>query len=242
MRLNSALTFIFLFVSAALSGPLREKDQSWVPNLVKKSTNGASDDVYYNYLLAGAYWEETNGTFTFATATFNVPVPSGQHGYAVWVGIDGITCNSWFTAGISSSVTDGKITYLAWSEWADDKQYLPNLAIAPGDVIRASLNAPSATSGVAILENLTNGRTVVQPFDAAQPLCRRIAAWSAEIQANASIPFDTVKITNARAYGPSSQRVYEAAGAQKLEISQKNGVVMASVSTEGSSVTIHRVQ
>ncbi|KAF8439324.1 peptidase A4 family-domain-containing protein [Boletus edulis BED1] len=245
MRLNSTLTFIFLFVSAALSGPLREKDQSWVPNLVKKSTNGASDDINYNPLLAGAYWEETNGTFNFATATFKVPVSSGQDGsYGMMVGIDGITCESWFTAGISCNVIDGRTNQCdVWSEWSDNKLYYSEL-IAPGDVLRAALNvADGARSGVAILENLTNGQTVLQPYNAPQPLCGRIAMWGVGInQANASIPFDTVTIEDAMAYGPSSPRTYKAAGARKMEFSQENKVVRASVDTEESSIIIKRLQ
>ncbi|KAF8443675.1 peptidase A4 family-domain-containing protein [Boletus edulis BED1] len=232
MRLNSALTFIFLFVSAALSGPLREKDQSWVPNLVKKSTNGTPK-------YAGAYWGETDGNFTFATATFNV-VPAQQN-YTVWVAIGDPSTQSdisWLAAGINTIVTDNTWCYLENSD-----VYYSNVTITPNDVIRTSITARSATSGAVIIENINNSQTDVSYLlvDATHSLVGAEVRWGVELSFNDSepIPFDTLTITNVTAYGPSGKN-YEAEGATKMEIEQDDKVVI-SVETKNSTITIQHV-
>ncbi|KAG6378929.1 peptidase A4 family-domain-containing protein [Boletus reticuloceps] len=244
MRLNSALISIFLSVSAVLSNPLRKKGQPWFPSVMLESTNGASDGpYYYSPKFSGAFREETDGHLTFATATFNtIALSAGQHGYTSWVGIDSInTCNdSWLAVGIDTFVTDNSETsYTAWYEWGGDGPYYSDVTITPKDVIRASITALSATSGVFIIKNLNNGQTNVHYLNSTRPLCERDVTWGVAPYHNESIAFDTVTITNAMAYGPSGI-IYDAEGANKACLKQDNKVV-TSIETAGSTVTIQHV-
>ncbi|KAF8439326.1 peptidase G1 [Boletus edulis BED1] len=212
--------------------------------MLDSTTNGTSDGVHYNDRYAGAFWEETDGAFTFATATFNIPAQPAEQNYAVWVAIDGIQHNdSWFSAGINAVVLDNtETTYQAWCYWGNDVPYYFNVTIMPKDVIRASITAHNATSGTALIENLNNGQANVQNLqvNSTLSLLEGEVSWGVMLyQVNDTIPFDTVTITNATAYGPSGS-IYKAEGANKLVIKQDNEVV-TSVETTGSTITIQHV-
>ncbi|KAF8124046.1 peptidase A4 family-domain-containing protein [Boletus edulis] len=238
MRLNSAFVSIFSFVSTVLSGHLREKDRSWFP------TNGTSDGVQYNDQIACAFWERTDGpSITFATATFNALAPSGQHGYAVWVRIDNneMCPDSWLIAGIVAFVTNNSETiYKAWYEWGKEGPYYSDVTVTPKDVIRAGVTALSPTSSAIMIKNLNSGQVNIHYLNSTRSLCGQGVSWGVFLDhVDDPIPFDTVTITNASAYGPLGS-TYKAEGANKMEIKQDNKTV-TSVETEGSTITIRHV-
>ncbi|KAF8138713.1 peptidase G1 [Boletus edulis] len=210
-----------------------------------ESTNGASDEpYYYSQIFSGALRKETDGHFTFVTATFNtIALSAGQHGHTLWVGIDSLyTCNnSWLAVGIDTFVTDNSETsYTVWYEFGRDGPYYSNVTITPKDVIGAGVTALSATSGAFIIENRNIGQTNVRYLNSTRSLCERDVGWGIVPYHNESITFDTVTITNAMAYGPSGI-IYEAEGANKTCLMQDNKVVTSIEETAGSTVTIQHV-
>jgi len=79
---------------------------------------------------------------------------------AAWVGIDGDTNSAaLLQTGIAFSIDpSGAVTYDAWWEWYPyAAQFYDNFTMAAGDVIQMNATAQSSTSGLLVLENLSNG-------------------------------------------------------------------------------------
>ncbi|KAG6373209.1 peptidase A4 family-domain-containing protein [Boletus reticuloceps] len=238
MHFKSALISTFLFVSAVLAGRHHEKYQSqgWFPNLAKQYPNSDHGGVYFSNTWTGAFWNETDGTFAVVTSTFTVPAISGPNGSgaSIRIGIDDLTCTSAnILAGIDLSVTENETRYKAFSQWWPHDKYFYNLTIATADVIRTTANVLSSTSGAVLVENLTNGQTVVQQFNTTPALCGRSAAWG--VSDKSTIPSGMVTFTNATAYGPGGTYTPERANIVRLERNHQN---LSNVNINGSSVTI----
>ncbi|KAG9316723.1 peptidase A4 family-domain-containing protein [Chiua virens] len=238
------LTNLFL-ASAALATPSsrlgarltrrRENRQSQPINRLESTATGISN-VAYSENWAGAVWAEGSGTFTTVTGTFTVPAPSGSSGSAAsaWVGIDGDTCDTAILqTGIDFTVdSNGGASYDAVS---------PSV---PGDEIKTTVTAYSTTSGVAIIENVTTGKTVTQDLTSSYALCEENAEWIVEDfeENGALVPFadfGTVTFSSATASG-SSGSTYTPTGATLIDIEQNNKV-LTSVSTSGSTLTVKYV-
>jgi hypothetical protein len=206
----------------------------------------------------------SQGNFTWVTGTFTVPTPLGSPGdsAAAWVGIDGDTCQSAiFQTGVDFTVSsnglpeyNGKetlathsslvslfLTRTAWYEWYSDvAYYFSGITISAGDVISLAVIASSATSGEAIIDNLTNGDTVKQFLTSNTPLCGQNTEWIVEdYEVNGDfVPFanfGTVTFTDAVA--ESSGNFYYPSQGSLNDIEQNNQVLTSS-SASGSSVTI----
>ncbi|KAI9458531.1 peptidase G1 [Boletus coccyginus] len=247
MLFSSALFSSFLLASAVLADRRRERRQFGSLNRVKQPTHAASDTVQYTTNWAGAVWNEEDGAFTSVTGTFTVPVPSGNvwSAASAWVGIDGDGCSGAgiLQTGIDFTLSDNGPTYGAWYEWyPDTSYYFSDFDISAGDVIRATVNVSSPTSGTAMLENLTNGQTGFTQLNSTYPLCQQNAEWIVEDFQGSDgnmvslTNFGTVTFTDAVAIG---KKTYTPDGASVCDISQDQ--VLTSVSVDGSSVTIKHV-
>jgi hypothetical protein len=131
----------------------------------------------------------------------------------------------------------------AWYEWEPDSPYqLSDITISAGDVIRLTAIAFSATSGEAVIENLTNGESVEQLLTSDTPLCGQTAEWIVEdFELGSDIQFanfGTVTFTDTVAGGPGGS--YDASQGDLYDIEQNN-VVLTSTTASGSSVTIQYV-
>ncbi|KAN0084339.1 Peptidase A4 family domain containing protein [Tylopilus felleus] len=182
MLFNRALVSSLLFAFAVLAG--RPNRKAGTLNRVEESINGQ----YVNTTnWAGAALLKTPGTFSLVEGTFIVPGISGQNGTgaSIWVGIDGATCTSAILQTGISIFPRQPPYYIAWYEW------YPALAVPfnssdisfnEGDKVRLTVAANSTTSGVAIIENLTNGQYVLQAIPAVNnsELCLQDAEWIVE--------------------------------------------------------------
>ena len=136
------------------------------------------------------------------------------------------------------------LSRIAWCEWYPDwSDYFSDLEVSAGDVIRATVTAYSSTSGIATIENLTNGQSGSKQLDSTHGLCGQNAEWIVEDFSDFygnEVPFanfDTVIFTDATATGTGT---YTLDGATTMNIEQNNQV-LTSVSNDGSSLTIQYV-
>ncbi|KAF8439328.1 peptidase G1 [Boletus edulis BED1] len=159
MRLISAFASSFLFVPIVLADDL-------VP-------------------WAGAFLLNSNeGSYSFATGTFNTPLAWGDNnlGVSIMVGIAGIagvcTSNIAFMAGIDVLLTNNVVSYSGGAKWGTQLKWPQKFDIHTGDIIRASVTVYSATTGSALLENLSTGDTWREYFSADESVvCQGSAEW-----------------------------------------------------------------
>ncbi|EFY91294.1 aspergillopepsin, putative [Metarhizium acridum CQMa 102] len=119
---------------------------------------------------AGAVHTTRSSSISFVTGTVTLPKYKRDPnlGASFWVGIDGATCRS---AILQTGVDYLNDTVYPWYEWYP----------ADAKLIRMSVNATSATSGVATLENLTTGEEARGEMKNQQQLCLRDANWIVEL-------------------------------------------------------------
>lgn len=106
--------------------------------------------------------------------------------------------------------------------------------------MKVTVTASSTTSGTAVIENLTTGKTVSESITSSSALCEQDAEWIVEDyeEGDSLVPFadfGTVTFTSASA-GKSSGSSGPS-GATIIDIEQNNKV-LTSVSTSSSGVTI----
>ncbi|KAK6063124.1 Peptidase A4 family protein [Seiridium cupressi] len=201
--------------------------------------------VSYSTNWAGAVKIGTG--YTSVTGTFTVPtpkVPSGgssakTYSASAWVGIDGDTCTSAILqTGIDFNVEAGKVTYDAWYEWYPQYAYdFTGITISAGDQIKTTVTATSKTTGTAVVENLTTGKSVTHTFRGASTasLCETNAEWIVEDfeEGSSLVPFadfDTVTFTDATVNGAG------VTGATIIDIRQ-SAQVLTSCAASGTTVT-----
>ncbi|KAL0262062.1 hypothetical protein SLS55_003497 [Diplodia seriata] len=179
------------------------------------SNGNETAHVEYSSNWSGAVYEEPpSGTFTAVAATITVPVPTataaGTYSASAWVGIDGDTCgNAILQTGVDFTATKSgsrtTYSYDAWYEWYPDYAYdFSSFSISAGDVIAMSVTSSSSTSGVALLENLTTGKSVSKSITSSSALCGENAEWIVEdFESNGELvafaDFGTVLFTGASA-------------------------------------------
>lgn len=141
---------------------------------------------------------------TKVAGTITVPEvgTDGGHSGAAWVGIDGDTdCGHALLQTGIDFFNDG--TFDAWWEWIpDDVNFFSNFSIAVDDEIYMEVDATSRTSGVAILENLTNGDKVTHTFkkdDTPSTLCETDAEWIIEDYEGDFADFGSITFTDCTA-------------------------------------------
>ncbi|PWY91249.1 concanavalin A-like lectin/glucanase [Aspergillus heteromorphus CBS 117.55] len=134
------------------------------------SSSDESTDYEVNENWAGAVQETApaSASWTYVQATFTMPTvtptaassSSDDQAVSLWVGIDGATGgNSIWQAGVDTYVQDGETTFFAWYEWyPSDSMSFSGIDFSEGDVVVATVEALSSSSGVATLENLTTGQ------------------------------------------------------------------------------------
>lgn len=177
----------------------------------------------------------TPSSVSFVTGTVTLPEYKRDPGLGAsfWVGIDGATCRE---AILQTGVDYLNDSVYPWYEWypADARLYAQPLSAQPGDRIRMSVNATSATSGVAILENLTTGEAARGEMKNQKRLCLRDANWIVELlPTKGLIDFGVVRFEAVEWHGgegskgASAARVYdiEKAGRKSTKCSAGKDVV-----------------
>ncbi|TGO43185.1 hypothetical protein BHYA_0003g01410 [Botrytis hyacinthi] len=139
-------------------------------------------DVSYSSNWAGAVLVGTG--YTSVTGTFVAPSPSTAGSGSAWVGIDGDTCGTAILqTGIDWTKSGSSITYDAWYEWYPDYAYdFSGISISAGDTIKVTVTASSKTTGTAIVDNVTKGKSVSHTFSGGVDgnLCEYNAEWIVE--------------------------------------------------------------
>ncbi|KUI65183.1 Aspergillopepsin-2 [Cytospora mali] len=220
------------------------------PKIASSGPAGISNqtDVEYSENWAGAI--VISSDITEVTGVFTVPTPSspssrdsdGEYCASVWVGIDGDTCDTAILqTGVDLCSEDGEASFDAWYEWYPDYAYDFDLSVSAGDVIKMTVTATSDSSGKAVLENETTGKTVTKTFsgDVEGDLCRTNAEWIVEdFEEGDSLvsfaDFGTVKITDAT--GKAGGSAINPSSATIIDIEQDDKV-LTSCSASDDEVT-----
>lgn len=194
--------------------------------------------------------------YSAVTGQFTVPTPkvpsgsssSGTYSASAWVGIDGDTWgNAILQTGVDFTITNGKVSYDAWYEWYPDYAYdFTSIPISAGDVIKVTVTAASKSSGTAVIENVTTGKTVSHTFSSGSTqgsLGEVNAEWIVEdFESGGSLVefanFGTVTFTGAQATDNGSK--VGPSGATLIDI-QQNGKVLTSSSVTSNSVKVSYV-
>ena len=106
---------------------------------------------------------------------------------------------------------------LAWYEWYPDyaKSFDDPININSGDEIHLTVTATSSTTGVAIIENLTQEQSVKQEISSTYPLCQANAEWIVEdfTSNDQLVPFnDFTTVTFEEAYAEATDGGYWGTG------------------------------
>ncbi|KAH8659913.1 peptidase A4 family-domain-containing protein [Xylariales sp. PMI_506] len=204
------------------------------------SVHNESQHVSYSTNWAGAVLVGTG--YKVVTGTITVPepsVPAGssklkQYAASAWVGIDGDTCQTAILqTGVDFYATATGVSFDAWYEWYPNYAYdFTGIAISVGDEIKMTVYAITAKAGLAVIENLTTGKTVQHEFvSQTASLCMTNAEWIVEDFESGSAlvafaDFGSVTFTD---ISPS------ASGAEILDIKQTT--VLTSCSATDATVT-----
>ncbi|KAF8131883.1 peptidase G1 [Boletus edulis] len=242
MRLNSMLISSFFFASVALAGPSQFPRQS----LVEKPAKASSETVTYTTDWAGAVYELDSGSLNSISGAVTVPHISGpiNSKFSVSVNIDGTSCSSILGVAVEATVTASGPTYQALCYFNGSSDL--NITISAGDLIRLTVRALDKTSGVMVVENLSNDQMDYRRLQSSDPLCERSAAWVVERLPsvdNTTLPFvnfSAVTFTEAVTLDNNSQS-YGPQGANIDEILNEDGTIATSVTLGEFSVTIERV-
>ncbi|KAJ5300339.1 transcriptional regulator family: Fungal Specific TF [Penicillium atrosanguineum] len=210
---------------------------------------GSDANVQYSNNWAGVVRESppASATYSAVSATFTVPDPTAtdnsgdMQAASVWVGIDGDTyTKAILQTGIDSYVQNGEKTYDAWYEWYPNSAENFDIDLSAGDVIVATVKSSSPSKGVAIIENMSSGKTVTKTLTAPSSdatLAGQNAEWIVEdFNAGSSqVPFakfGTVTFTGAQA--ETDGGAYGVNNAEILDI-QQGGKLLAEVNIESDT-------
>ncbi|KAG8878552.1 hypothetical protein FRB98_006092 [Tulasnella sp. 332] len=130
---------------------------------------------------------------------------------------------------------------VTWYEWfPDSTDDFTGITFKAGDTVKLTVTAMATTSGTAVIENLTNGKTVTKTITSNNALCGQDAEWIVEdYEENGGLVpfanFDAIEFSGAMAtnqtgsVGPGSATV--------IDINQNN-IVLTSTTTNTSSINI----
>jgi len=169
-------------------------------NLIGTSQNWAGWAAY-----AGLAGLAQPGAVSYVKGEWVVPAVScgsTDAASSVWVGIDGVYNGVVEQAGTEQTCTGGVATYAAWWEMYPAPKTPANLAIKPGDSVRAEVTYVGGGQFVLALTNLTTGgsfRTTQTSFVAPRQTAEWVveAPWSGGVLPLAN--FGRTSIVNGRA-------------------------------------------
>lgn len=181
--------------------------------------------------------------WTMVTGAAKVPSVTGQDpnaGAAVWVGIDGYSCQNAILQTGFTVWGDGRIE--TWYEWWPENSYNyeTDLGVQAGDKLRMTVYTNGQYGGNSTIENLTNGRTATNTFTGEpESICQTDAEWIVEDFLNGNnlvqfADFGSVKIEDAYAIGPNGKVTPEGSHITEVTV---NGQPHTSCSADASGVS-----
>ncbi|OTA04887.1 hypothetical protein A9Z42_0054780 [Trichoderma parareesei] len=236
-----------------LHGPIAHSSRPIQQNRSEEAYHG--NRASYSSIWSGAVIDSPpeGETFNSVSANFVIPKPSIPRGspvnnyytVAAWVGIDGDTASkAILQTGVDLTIEGGRVYYEPWYEWWPDHSYTfsENLAISPGDVIKATVSATSSTSGSATIENVSTGKLVSKYLTSTYALAQQNAEWIVENYMMSLGPsahhtplanWSSIVFTDTRA---STRKSWlDASNATAINMAQ-NKTVITEVTINGSSV------
>lgn len=129
--------------------------------------------------------------------------------------------------------------YHAWYEWFPDYAYDFSIHINEDDTIKASVSATTGTSGVAIIENVTMGKTMAKSLTSSAALGGQITEWIVEDYEEGSSLVSLANWGNVvfiGAIASTKSSTFDASTAFIIDI-QQSGKTLTSVTVSGSTVT-----
>ncbi|KAN0094724.1 Peptidase G1 [Tylopilus felleus] len=166
MLFDFSLICSFLLAAAVLAHPPHDREH----HLSQLSTR----DIINNSWGGAEFLGPRAGSFSSITSTLYVPFIHDQleSPFAIFVGLDGISCPAFLRAGIDVKPRDGRPYYQAWYEWYPEigKEYF-DITVSAGDEVRISVASATPGLSVAIVENLTKNTQVGEELSAAEVIC-----------------------------------------------------------------------
>lgn len=238
-------------LAAALPQPPTQAD---APRQLTRRTGGRPDhysapvDRNTSYPQYSSNWAgsvQIGTGFTTVKGTITVPDVSGASDSAAsaWVGIDGDTCGTAILQTGLSFYGDG--SFDAWFEWIPDYSHsFSGFSVSVGDQVYMEVDATSKKSGVATLQNLSNGQKVSHTFTSGSTessLCETNAEWIVEdFQSGGSlIPFanfGSITFTGASAVGSAGTVTPRGGTIIDIQDSSSNKV-LTDCATSGNDLT-----
>lgn len=199
----------------------------------------ALDDLNIDYSDNWAGTLADGTAVTKVAGVITIPKYSGgvkKQAISAWVGIDGgPNCpdpNGIWQAGFDFHA-NGYIK--PWYEWYPRyTSTLTGFAVSPGDQVRVTIEATSATAGSTTFENLTTGKSATAQSTAPKPtngLCETSADWIIEDYSDGGgneVPtfnFGTISITNTSAV--VNGKTVNASGNTPIYLTNKDHKVIA---------------
>lgn len=230
-----------------ISRPAYKPDTKELLN-VNATTQEEYSSNWAGAVLIGSQYTSVSGEFTVPTPKLPSGSSSGeQYCASAWVGIDGDTCSSAILqTGVDFCIQGGEVSYDSWYEWYPDYAHdFSGISISSGDVIKLTVTATSKTSGSAVIENVSSGRSVTHTFSGVDDgdLCETNAEWIVEDFESGGelVPFTnfgTVTFRNAEA--TSGGETVGPSGSTIMDIKQSDSVLTKSSATS-NSVTVSYV-
>lgn len=115
--------------------------------------------------------------------------------------------------------------------------YAAPIDISIGDVIKLEVSAFTATTGIAIINNETKNKSVMQRFSSTHELCKKDVMWGVQLDDQYTLAhFGVLAFTNAEAYVGSS--VYTPAGARLMQMVHNNQALVTPSAHDDASLTL----
>lgn len=156
----------------------------------------------------------------------------------------------WYGVVIWSSYlprTHVSFSFKAWYQWYPEPAYdFEDIIINAGDQILLIVSAPYATTGTALIVNLSTGQSVSQSLTSSYHLCQTSAEWiveDAEQEQGDLLPFadfGTVIFSSAQALTASG--VVGPSNAENILDIRQNNQILTSTYLTSNSVTVMYAQ
>ncbi|KAF3769798.1 hypothetical protein M406DRAFT_35581, partial [Cryphonectria parasitica EP155] len=206
------------------------------------TTNTAYSDNWAGAVITTTDVSEVTAIITVPSVSAPSGSSSSEYCASAWVGIDGNSCETAILqTGVDFCYEHGSPSYDAWYEWYPDYSYDFDLTVSEGDVLKLSVTATSDTSGTAVIENQTTGKSVTKTFsgNVQGDLCRTDAEWIVEdFEEGSSLvafaDFGTVAFSSATATAGGGTLSPDSGST--IDIRQNNQV-LTSCSTSNDAVT-----
>ena len=191
----------------------------------QQQTQPKSQNTQYSNNWSGIVQNQSpsqDDVYTHVSAAITIPDVSlnGLESYqaaSIWVGIDGASdSKAILQTGVEVGILDGSPRYTAWHQWFPEaSKQLADFELHAGDVVVATVESTSSSSGTCVLENKSTGQTVTKTVKAPNPtatITGQNTEWIVEdfLSGDAPVPlvdFSEVKFEGCQASGKKGGKV-----------------------------------